>query len=154
MSVCCLSVCTPGARGEVASWRKFMSPRKASLFSGLVPRPGSKTYLQGGAVKEKMGGVIVELKRGRIAGIAGWVVVGMIGIMLGDGGVIVVLFNVSSDIIRFLGRCCGCFSHGKIRNHVVAKGEGNETSFAKRGNRGRYLGQKFHGKMYNLCPNT
>ena len=110
MSVCCLSVYTPGARGVVSPWRKFMSPRKASLFSGLVPRPGSKTYLQGGAVKEKMGGVIVELKRGRISVITGWVVVGMIGIVLGDGGVIVVLFNVSSDINRFLERCCGGFA--------------------------------------------
>ena len=64
MSVCFLAVYTLGARGEVSPWRKFMSPRKASLFSGLVPRPGSKTYLQGGAVKEKTGGVIVELKTG------------------------------------------------------------------------------------------
>ncbi len=99
----------------VSQWRKFMSPRKASLFSGLVPRPGSKTYLQEGAVKEKMGGAIVELKWGRIAGMIGWVVVEMIGIVLGDGGVIVVSFNVSSDIIRFLGQNYPNYKNTAIR---------------------------------------
>ena len=66
MSVCCPSVCGLEAHGEVMSEGKIISPRKSSLFSGLVPWSESKTYLQGGAVKEKMGGVIVESKRGRM----------------------------------------------------------------------------------------
>jgi hypothetical protein len=48
-----------------------MSPRKSSLFSGLVPWSGVRKYLQGGVEKEKMGGLIDEVERGRIIGLIG-----------------------------------------------------------------------------------
>ena len=66
MSVCCPSVCSLEAHGELMSEGKIISPRKSSLFSGLVPWSGSKTYLQGVEEKEKMGGVIGDVKRGRV----------------------------------------------------------------------------------------
>ncbi len=65
MSVCCPSdsVCSLEAHGELMSEGKIISPRKLSLFSGLV-WSGSKTYLQGVEEKEKMGGVFGDVKRG------------------------------------------------------------------------------------------
>ena len=66
------SVCmSEGPRAE-SSDKVFMSPRKSSLFSGRVPcPPTSKTYLQGGEEKEKMGGVIGGAKRGRVIRLIG-----------------------------------------------------------------------------------
>ena len=113
-------------------------------YRGLSHVRDPKKYLQGGGGEREDGG--------RIAGIIGWVAVEMMGTVLGDGGVIVVSFNVSSDIIRFFERGCGGSDHDKIRIHVVAKDEGSVTSFAKQGNRARYPDQKFHDKTYNFCP--
>ena len=65
------SVCmSEGPRAE-SSDKNFMSPRKSSLFSGLVPWSGVRKYLQGGVEKEKMGGLIDEVERGRIIGLIG-----------------------------------------------------------------------------------
>ena len=107
-----------------SSDKNFMSPRKSSLFSGLVPWSGFRKYLQGGEEKEKMGGVIDEMERGRIIGLICWMMSGMTGVVIGGGGVIFVVINVGFDAIRFFAHGGGSV-HGKIRNLWAPKEQSN-----------------------------
>ena len=122
----CASVCNREAPGAVATAteRKFMSPRKSSLFSGHVPCPGSKKIFTRGEEKEKVGGVIDEVERGREIGLICWMMIGVTGIVIGGGGVIFVVINFDSDAIRFFAHGGG-FVHGKNRNLWFAREKGS-----------------------------
>ena len=57
-------------------------------------------------------------------------IVGVMGVVIEDGGVIVVVINVGFDAIRSFARGCGDFVRGRVRILFVARGEGNATSSA------------------------
>ena len=52
-------------------------------------------------------------------------IVGVMGVLIDDGGVIVVVINVGFDAIRSFAR-----GGGRVRILFVARGEGNATSSA------------------------
>ena len=83
-----------------------------------------KNIYKGGEEKEKIGGVIDEVERGRIIGLICWMMSGVTGIVIGGGGVIFVVINVGSDATRFFAHGGGSV-HGKIRNLWFAREKGN-----------------------------
>ena len=75
------------------------------------------------------------------------------GVMIDDGGMIFVVFNVGLDSIRFFGSCA-CFARGRVRIPCVAKDKGKMISFSLRGSRTGYCDLKCHDGLCNFCRST